>query len=43
MIAGSVLVNTLARLLDVKEFIVSKRGIRQGMILDFIDKHRKML
>jgi exopolyphosphatase / guanosine-5'-triphosphate,3'-diphosphate pyrophosphatase len=43
ILAGSVLVRTLMRLLGIERITVSKQGIREGVILDFIDKNRKSL
>lgn len=43
ILAGSVLVLTLMRLLGIGSITVSKQGIREGEILDFIEKHKKSL
>lgn len=43
ILAGSILVRTLMRLLRIEEIILSKRGIREGIILDFIAKNRRSL
>lgn len=43
IVAGSTLVRVLMRLLDIERIKVSKRGIREGMVLDFIAKNRKSL
>ncbi|HTL70674.1 MAG TPA: Ppx/GppA phosphatase family protein [Candidatus Eisenbacteria bacterium] len=43
IVAGSVLVTALMRLLKVKRITISDKGIREGIILDFIEKNRKGL
>lgn len=43
ILAGSVLVRTLMRLLRIDRITISKQGIREGLILDFIAKNRKSL
>jgi exopolyphosphatase / guanosine-5'-triphosphate,3'-diphosphate pyrophosphatase len=43
ILAGSVLVLTLMRLLGIGSITISKQGIREGEILDFIEKNRKTL
>ena len=43
ILAGSVLVRTLMRLLGIERITISKQGIREGLILDFMDKNRKSL
>ena len=43
IVAGSVLVTTLMKLLKVDDITLSGRGIREGMILDFIEKNKKTL
>ncbi len=41
--AGSVLTMTLMKLLKVDDITLSDRGIREGIILDFIEKNKKKL
>jgi exopolyphosphatase / guanosine-5'-triphosphate,3'-diphosphate pyrophosphatase len=43
IVAGSLVVLTLMRMLDIPRILVSKRGIREGMVLDLIAKNRKRL
>lgn len=43
ILAGSVLVRTLMRLLGIDRITISKQGIREGLILNFIEKNRKSL
>lgn len=43
IIAGSVLVMTLMKMLKVDTITVCDRGIREGMVLDFIGKNKKSL
>ncbi len=43
IVAGSVLTLTLMRLLRIDEITLSDRGIREGMILDFIEKNKTRL
>jgi exopolyphosphatase/guanosine-5'-triphosphate,3'-diphosphate pyrophosphatase len=43
IIAGSVLVRSLMRIFRINRILVSKRGIREGMVLDFINKNKKSL
>jgi exopolyphosphatase/guanosine-5'-triphosphate,3'-diphosphate pyrophosphatase len=43
ILAGSILVRTLMRLLRIEEIVLSKRGIREGVILDFIAKNARSL
>lgn len=43
IVAGSVLTLTLMRLLKIDEITVCNRGIREGMILDFIKKNKSKL
>jgi exopolyphosphatase / guanosine-5'-triphosphate,3'-diphosphate pyrophosphatase len=43
ILAGSVLVRTLMRLLKIEEIMLSKRGIREGVILDHIARNRRSL
>jgi exopolyphosphatase/guanosine-5'-triphosphate,3'-diphosphate pyrophosphatase len=43
IVAGSVLVTMLMKLLKVDDITLSGRGIRDGMILDFIEKNKKQL
>ena len=43
ILAGSILVRTLMRLLGMERITISKQGIREGLILDFIAKNRKSL
>ena len=43
IVAGSLLVRTLMLLLRIDRITISKRGIREGVILDFIDKNRSSL
>ena len=43
IIAGSVLVRVLMRLFRMNRILVSKKGIREGMVLDFIARNRKSL
>jgi exopolyphosphatase/guanosine-5'-triphosphate,3'-diphosphate pyrophosphatase len=43
IIAGSALVRVLMRLFRVNRIMVSKRGIREGLVLDFIARNRKSL
>ncbi len=43
IIAGSIFLKTIMRLLGVGEILISKKGIRQGLILDFIAKHKKII
>ncbi len=43
ILAGSLLVRTLMRLLGIERITISKQGIREGLILDFIAKNRKSL
>ena len=42
-VAGSVLVSTLMRLLRIERLVLSDKGIREGIIEDFIEKGRKGL
>lgn len=43
IVAGSTLVLKLMRLLKVEEISLSDRGIREGMVLDFIEKNKKKI
>jgi exopolyphosphatase/guanosine-5'-triphosphate,3'-diphosphate pyrophosphatase len=43
IVAGSVLVLTLMRLFRIDEITLSDRGIREGMIIDFIEKNKTRL
>ncbi len=43
ILAGSILVRTLMRLLQIERVTISKQGIREGLILDYIANHRKSL
>ncbi|MCG3175151.1 MAG: Exopolyphosphatase [Candidatus Omnitrophica bacterium] len=43
IVAGSALVLTLMRLLRVSSITISDKGIREGVILDYIDKNKKRL
>ena len=43
IVAGSLVVLTLMRVLDIPRILVSKKGIREGLVLDFIEKNRKLL
>ncbi len=43
ILAGSILVRTLMRLLAMDRITISKQGIREGLILDYMDKNRKSL
>ncbi len=43
ILAGSVLVRTLMRLLEIDRITISKQGIREGLILDFMARNRKSL
>lgn len=43
IVAGSVLVSTLTRLLKTDRIILSDKGIREGIILDFIEKNKKRI
>lgn len=42
-VAGSVLVLALMRLLKTESITISDKGIREGLILDFIEKNKKRL
>ncbi len=41
LVAGSVLVTTLMRMLKMKRITISDKGIREGLVLDFIEKNKK--
>jgi exopolyphosphatase/guanosine-5'-triphosphate,3'-diphosphate pyrophosphatase len=43
IVAGSVLVSTLVRLLKSDRIVLSDKGIREGIILDFIEKNKKRI
>ena len=43
IVAGSLVVLTLMRMLDLSSILVSKKGIREGLVLDLIAKNRKSL
>ncbi len=43
IVAGSVLVRTLMILLRIDQITISKKGIREGIVLDFIENNRSSL
>jgi exopolyphosphatase/guanosine-5'-triphosphate,3'-diphosphate pyrophosphatase len=40
IIAGCVLVDNLMRLLKIRQIVISKKGIREGVLLDFMRRNR---
>ncbi|HEX7485791.1 MAG TPA: Ppx/GppA phosphatase family protein, partial [Vicinamibacterales bacterium] len=43
VVAGAVLLDTVARLLGAKEITLSDLALREGLVLDFIDRNRKRI
>ena len=43
IVAGAVLLDTVVRLLDAKEVTLSDLALREGLILDYIDRNRKRI
>ena len=43
IVAGAVLLDTLVRLLDAKEITLCDLALREGLILDFVDRNRKRI
>jgi exopolyphosphatase / guanosine-5'-triphosphate,3'-diphosphate pyrophosphatase len=43
IVAGAVLLDTVVRLLDAREVTLSDLALREGLILDYIDRNRKRI
>src|SRR5450756_603284 len=43
VVAGAVLLDTVVRLLGAREITLSDLALREGLVLDFIDRNRKQI